>query len=212
MPDLPESDVWTLSETDIFTRFGIGFLYLWHGDLVNAEIYIRQSLKDSEQLGDVTTLSRAIAYLTVIYRKRGLVDEVRVYADRLLQTASIGNMIEYIASAYGHQAWHANRSGDIEKAHSLAEEGYHLLQGVPIGGVIVWIPLWPLIAVEISKGQLEDAINHVRVLIGPTQQPQPETVAAQLQLALDAWAEGNINLSEQHLLHASQIARQYGYV
>jgi hypothetical protein len=72
--------------------------------------------------------------------------------------------------------------------------------------------LWPLIVTEISSDQLETAFHHVKELIGSTQQPQPNPVEDKLQLALDAWTGGDNNLSEQHLLEAGQIARQYGYI
>jgi tetratricopeptide (TPR) repeat protein len=90
--DVRLSETWSYDSEAIFCRFVLGFLYLWHGDLDEAEYYIQQSLADAEHLGDVTTLSRALAYLTVVRRKRGLVDEVRAYAKRLLDTALIGQM------------------------------------------------------------------------------------------------------------------------
>ncbi len=206
------SEPWDYNAADILCRFVLGFVQLWYGDLDEAEYHMQLSLVDAEHLGDVTLISRALAYLTVVRRKKGLVDEVKAYAKRLLETALVGQMTEYIASAYGHQAWVALRERKIAAAQELAQQGFQQMSTVPVGKVIIWITLWPLIAAEISNGQLEAAINHVQVLLGPAQQPQPETVAAQLQLALDTWAEGNIDLSEQHLLHASQIAREYGYV
>ena len=180
--------------------------------LPEAEQYIRQSLADSEHLGDVTTLSRAIAYLTVILRKKDQLDDVRGHAKRLLETALIGQMLEYIGSAYGHQAWVALRDGNIEQARSLAEQGYQMMQQVPIGKVIIWITLWPLIAAEISISQIAKAVDHVRVLIGSTQQPQPKNVKSALDDALQAWEAGDLDAASQHLSQACKTARQYGYV
>jgi hypothetical protein len=210
--NLPDSDVWEYNPADVYARFAVSFAHLWHGDLDEAEHYMRLSLADCEHLGDMTTLARAFAYLTVIARKRERADEVRHYAERTLETALVGNMLEYIGSAYGHLAWVALRDGDIAQAYSLAEKGFQTMQPVPIGKVIVWIVLWPLIAAETMNGQTSEAVEHVRVLLGPTQQPQPEDVNSELDAALQQWEGGDAEAAGQHLLQASQIARKYGYV
>ena len=210
--NLPDSNDWGYNLGDVYSRFSIGFLHLWHGDLDEAEKYLQQSLADSEHLGDVTTVSRAFAYLTLVRRKKEQVDEVRHYAELTLETALVGKMIEYIGSAYGHLAWAALRDGEIAKAQSLAEQGLQTMLPVPISKVIIWITLWPLIAAEIANGQINAAVEHVRVLVGPTQQPQPEDVKTELDTALQQWEGGDTEAAGQHLLQASQIARKYGYV
>lgn len=205
-------EAWGYNSEDIYCRFILGFLHLWHGDLDDAEHHLQISLTDSEHLGDVTILSRALAYLTVIRRKRQQVDDTRIYAERLLKTSSIGQMTEYIASAYGHQAWVALREGNIEEAQELARQGFQQMSIVPIGKVIIWITLWPLISTEIINGQVEEAVQHVKVLTGPTQQPQPEAVQHELESALQKWDAQDIDGTYQHLLQANQLAYLYGYV
>ena len=159
LENLPSDDIWDATEG--FSRFSIGFLYLWHGDLDLAEKHLQHSLAEAEHVGDVTTLVRALAYLTVVRRKRQQVEEVKQYAERMLKTALLGQMVEYISSSYGHQAWVALREGRVQDAYPLAEEGVRLMQKTPMGAVILWIPLWPLITAETLMGQTAEAIERI---------------------------------------------------
>lgn len=210
--NLPSSDEWGYTVAENFSHFGIGFVHLWHGDLVLAEEIMHRSLADAEQLGDVTTLARALAYLTVVYRKQQDVEKVRHYARRTLETALIGEMDEYIGSAYGHQAWVALREGYIEQTIQLSKDGYALMKAVPIGQVFIWIMLWPLVFALLASGQLEQAMRYLKILMAPTQQPQPGSIETQLELAVDAWEGGDAEAAEQHLFNACENARQFGYV
>jgi hypothetical protein len=94
----------------------------------------------------------------------------------------------------------------------LGEQGFQQMSPVPIGKVIIWVTLWPLIGAEIAAGQVEEAIQHVKVLIGPTQQPQPGPVQIELDAALQAWEGCGAEAAIQHLFQASQLALQCGYV
>jgi hypothetical protein len=86
------------------------------------------------------------------------------------------------------------------------------MQQVPIGKVIVWIPLWPLIYCETVQGQIAEAVEHVRELIGPTQQPQPASVAAELEAAIQASERSDEAAARAHITKASEFAREWGYV
>ncbi len=211
MTNLPDSDDWGYTSSEIFARFGIGFLHLWYGDLDTAEYHIQRSLKDTEHVGDITNQSRALAYLTVIRRKRGLVQEAADYAERTLQAAQAGNMIDYIASAYGHQAWVALREGRMDAAHDLGTKGLELIRQVPISKLLVWIPIWPLIASEIARGEIASAMAHVQELLGPTQQPPPDDVLLALNQSVTAWEKGETDRATTHLVVAADLARASGY-
>lgn len=50
------------------------------------------------------------------------------------------------------------------------------------------------------------------MLLGPTQQPLPDSVRAELESALQVWEGGDADAAHEHLAQASQLARHYGYV
>ncbi len=210
--NLPESKDWGYSTSDTFAHFSVAFVYMWYGDLETAEKNMQESAAETAHIGDVTNHTRALAYLTLIRRKHEKVDETKEYAERTLQMALVGKMVEYTASAYGHQAWAALREGNLDKARSLAEQGFQLIKTVPIGSIIIWITLWPLMAVEIQMKETEEAIEHAKVLLGPTQQPLPDAVKAALEAAIEAWDAKDIDTVYLRLVEAHGAARPYGYV
>jgi tetratricopeptide (TPR) repeat protein len=206
---------WGATATDMFWRFIVGFVYLWCGELDRAECELQEGTAVIERIGDVTTLSRSLAYLTLIYRKRGQIGEARYYAQRTLEVAAAGQMVEYIGSAKGHQAWIALREGDFEQARALADDGYQTLLSnptTPIKASFFWIIVWPLIAAETLCGQIAEAVEHVQVLLSPTQQPQPESVRAELEEALQAWQRSDLQTTHHHLMAAMNLAQNWGYV
>ena len=52
-------------------QFALGFNFLWHGDLAEAEAELRTALDMTEQIGDVSLQARCLAYLTMTYRRQG---------------------------------------------------------------------------------------------------------------------------------------------
>jgi hypothetical protein len=59
----------------------------------------------TEQNGDLTWLSRAMTYLTVVYRKRGNSEHVREYAAYTLRIAGAQKMPQYTGIAHAQYAW-----------------------------------------------------------------------------------------------------------
>jgi hypothetical protein len=63
------------------------------------------------------------------------------------------------------------------------------------------------------QGSLGDAVEYGRVILGPTQHPQPAALEAVLEQAVHAWDESNAELSSVYLDQAVQLAMQFeGYL
>ena len=172
-----------------FAEFVLGFDLLWHWDLKEAEKQFLIALQASERTGDVTTETRCLTYLTVTYRKLGDVPNVKTYAARSLEAAAIGQMIEYIGMAQANLAWAARREGKILEAQKLAEAAWETLQKTIQSQMFSWVAVWPLIGIYLAQNRTAEAIEFARMLLAPTTQPQPETIAALLQAAIQAWEQ-----------------------
>ena len=96
--------------------FELGFVLLWHGDLDEATVVLRETLAEAERRGDVTTRSRALTYLMVAGRKRGDIEGVRKAVGPVIVAARAASLPEYEAMAIANRAWVAWRNGDQETA------------------------------------------------------------------------------------------------
>jgi hypothetical protein len=75
-----------------------------------------------------------------------------------------------------------------------------------------WTGLWPLIGVLIKREKIAEAIDYVRMLLDPSQQPLDDTVKAPLAEALREWDAGRQEEAEALLRQALSPAEQMGYL
>jgi tetratricopeptide (TPR) repeat protein len=195
-----------------FAEFGLGFDLLWHGDLKEAETQFLIALQVSERTGDVTTETRCLTYLAVTYRKLGDVPNVKTYAARSLEAAAIGQMIEYTGMAKANLAWAARREGNILEAQQLAEAAWETMQKTIQSQMFSWVAVWPLIGICLAQDRTAEAIDFARMLLAPTTQPQPETIAAHLLAAVQAWEQEQPEQSYASLSLAAGLAEPLGYL
>ncbi len=194
------------------TDFLLGFLPLWRDDLVEAEKQLQITLESCERTGDVTTQARCLTYLTVAYRKRGDMDKVRSFAMRSQETAAIGQMIEYISMAQANLAWAARREGKLAEARELGVAAWEAIQTTMQGQLLNWVAVWPLIGICLAQNQIAEAVDYARKLLIPTQQPQPEVLAAPLQAAIQAWEQAQPERAYVCLTQAAALAEPMGYL
>lgn len=113
----------------------------------------------------------------------------------------------------GHAAWVAWRDGDLTLAESYARESVqeeHSKQIRP--NPFLWVGRWPLIGVALSKAQIAIAIDEVRLLFEPTQQPPAAPLDAPLEAALCAWDTGAEAEAHALLQQAMPLAKEMGYL
>jgi hypothetical protein len=75
-----------------------------------------------------------------------------------------------------------------------------------------WLALWPLLAVTLSRGTLDDGLGYARSLIDPGQQPPRIPLAAILEDAIAAGEEDLVEMARSHLTHAVEVAQEMGYL
>lgn len=200
-------------------RFQLASMLLWAGGMDDAEEELLAALKLAEGTSDRTLASRCLTYLAVLYRMRDMPMKAREYAGLALGAATALNNREYVGAARANQAWLSWRQKRYAEALEHGRAALAEWKEQPPGAVpfpVQWLALWPLIAVALASrrepGRLEEAVDHARRLLHVSQARLPEEVAASLEEAIRESAGGNARDAERHLVRATDVARQAGYL
>jgi hypothetical protein len=135
--------------------FDLGFVLLWHGNLDEATVVLRESLAEAERRGDLSVQSRALTYLMVAGRKRGDAERVQKAIGPVIERARQASLPEYEAMAIASRAWVAWRSGEDEKAATDAQAALRTWQELPVRYMFDWMALWPLVAIALAAQRVE---------------------------------------------------------
>ena len=200
----PEPPAWSV--------FLWGFTLLWHGDLDEATVVLRQSLAEAERRGDVSVQSRALTYLMAARRKRGDVDGVRVAVAPVIERAREASLLEYEALAIANRCWVAWRSGDEETAVTDARAALRIWEGLPVRYPFDWMALWPLVAIALAGQRVDQAAEYARGMLPPPQQPLQEPVRTLVEDAIHAWDADRPAETEELLHRAVRTASDLGYL
>jgi tetratricopeptide (TPR) repeat protein len=202
-----------------WARFTLGFAQLWQGDLDRAEKQMLTALALAERTGDVVHQSRCLTYLTILYRKRGRLENARRYVSRSLEAAKAGEMLEYVGTAHANLAWVAWREGNLDQAEANGRTALDVWHQLPAGHSscsFQWTALWPLAAVILAQAQHTEAVSEAsgfaRALLEPTQQRLPDALTAILEKAVEAWEGGASETARTYLDQAVELAHELGYL
>jgi hypothetical protein len=110
------------------------------------------------------------------------------------------------------RAWLAWQDGQPDEVIRLADQITSYQQStINIIGAYRWVYLFPLIAVRLGAGSVNEAVTAARQLLDPAQQALPGDLAAALEAAGEAWDHGEPGLAGQHLESALLLARDRNY-
>ena len=193
-------------------EFEIGFLHLWRRELDEAESHLKASLELALQAGVVPFQTLGLTYLTVVQRFRGLDAQVAGYARRSLEAAEEARMPDYVAAAYGNQAWLAWRRQDLGAAEKSARSALVLWQQSPLVYPFQWQALWPLVGVALAEGRKDEAWIQIQALLEPAQQQLPHDLNSALESARHARDGGRAGAAGAHMDRAMALARELGYL
>jgi hypothetical protein len=201
-----------LSEQQCLAQFSLGFSHLWRGEFDQAEVALCKALALAEKIGDAANRVLCLTYLTVLYRKRGRIDEVsRCIA--LSRAACVdARMPAYAAVAEANEAWLGGRQGDISAARVKAAAALEALSAWPVGYPFLWVALWPLVGAAAARGETEQAVGHARAMLQETQQLPPEPLRSDLETAIAAWDTGSVAVARKQLDRAIALAIGLGFL
>jgi DNA-binding SARP family transcriptional activator len=201
------------SATEIaFARFQLGFAYLFYGDLDEAEAHMQAALAVGERAGDVVLQSCCLTYLTIVYRKRGQMEETSRYASRALRVATSLHWLEDVAMARANLAWVAWRQGKLSEAQANARAALDGWKALQFDYPFHWTALWPLISIALAQDQFSEAINYARMLLAPQQLALPDALRTAIEAATQAWDSGRLEAACAHLQQAAALAGEMGYL
>ncbi|WPB80742.1 protein kinase [Archangium violaceum] len=193
------------------TRFVMATTLLFHDEWAESEALIHDALTEAERVGDVTLQSRCLTYLTVLQRRQGRVEETRRQASRGLEVATAANMADYVGAAHANLGWVAWREGLSAEAEHRARTALRYWQPLSLVYPFQWLAHWPLIAVELARHRLTEALGHVRALLDPTQQRMPDELTGPLEHAPN-WERTPPEHVRLHLAPVLEAAHRLGYL
>ncbi len=190
----------------------LGFYYLWHNDLAEAETELQKALSMAERTGDVTGQSHSLTYLSLVMRKRGRLEAIQQIIPQSLARATEAQMPEHIGTARANLAWVAWREKRYSEAQAHGRAALEQWQQISQVFPFHWTALWPLLGVALEQDQLADAVDYARQLLVPAQQRLPDELTALLEAAIRAWEATRYEVAETYLLEATTMAQETGYL
>ncbi|HJT58569.1 MAG TPA: BTAD domain-containing putative transcriptional regulator [Ktedonobacteraceae bacterium] len=203
----------TVLETGNKDLIGFGHFVLANGllfsnQLEEAEEQMRMAMKLAEEIGSTPLLVRCLTFLLVILRRRGNVEEVRRVITRALTIPEAQN----IAIIKGHRAWLAWHDDNLTEAETYGRASLENPQGRQPINSFQWVGIWPLLGVALTQEKLPDAMDYVRLLLDPMQQPPSEELRTLLESALKAWDAGQQEEARVLLQEVVPLAEKMGYL
>jgi tetratricopeptide (TPR) repeat protein len=192
--------------------FELGFALLWYGDLDEADVVLRESLAEGVRRGDLSLQSRARTYLMIAVRKRGDVEGVREAIPGVIERAREASLPEYEAMAIANRAWVAWRSGEAEEAATDAQAALRIWEELPVRYIFDWMALWPMVAIALASGRVEEGAEYARGMLPPPQQLLQEPAQTLVDSAVHAWDAGQAAEAEGLLRRAVRTAGDLGYL
>jgi tetratricopeptide (TPR) repeat protein len=191
-----------------------GVVLLLTGDpavLPEVSALLRTALEMLERVQDVGAQARALTYLALLHRRLGEVEEVRSLGQKGLAVATRGKVPDHVGASQANLAWVAWRERHIEEAVQgclAALESWSRGLSYPLH----WLALFPLMAIDLERGRIEDAISRARMLLRPEQQRLPDELARPLASAREARDRGGADFGREALEEAARAARRLGYL
>jgi adenylate cyclase len=189
-----------------YATYFLGWVLWLHGDLDGSEELQRQALEMAERIGESLLIWDAVLGLARNGLRRHDTDAVRDFGGRALAIATATGTSWQLAEARSCLAWLAWREQRPEYVLALADEiaddDKHLYG---------WIYLWPLLAIQLDSGRLDDAVAAARALLDPERHRLPDVLRSPLNEAIAAWESGHQVLVAERLAATITLAQEHRY-
>jgi len=193
-------------------RFLLGFAYLWADRPDEARRHLEEALELTSRVGFGLFRMLSLTYLAVVDRKDGLVPAAEAHAQESRAAAEDGENPGYVAVANANLAWVAWRRGEVDAAERLARAAVDVWEaGVGLSYPFQILGRWPLVELARTRGDLEGALDQVRVILGSDQKRLAPALESTLSTAVSSWEDGNADAAISALASASEVAAERGY-
>ena len=120
-----------------------------------------------------------------------------------------------MATAKANLAWVAWRDGDSQQVRENGCSALDLWYTLPKGHtsyVFQWTALFPMLAVALADGNLDQAITHAQAVLDPSLQKLAEELTDVLQSALTTWQQQQTAQTTEILAQAITLAQKFHYL
>ncbi len=193
------------------SKFNLGFVLLFRNELDEARQLMEEVLEQGKRIGAVVLEGVCLAYLALLHRKRGEVDETRRSSSEIAAGTGPVQQQEYLGLAHGNLAWAAWRAGSLTEVEEHAARALECWQEARLSYAFQWTALLPLLAAKLEQDEIAEAIALARRLLDPSQ----EQLAAPLPAVLGectALGEDRSGEARGRLTEAVQLARELLYL
>ena len=184
---------------------------LWmRGDLPEARRQLENAHDMAERMGETFLRAVSLQTLTLTALRQHDTEAVRGLVPRAAAAAE--NARTPLTGIMACRAWLACQDGRPDEVIRLADQiASYQPSTINIIGAYRWVHLFPLIAVRLSAGSVNEAVTAARQLLDPAQQALPGDLTAALEAAGEAWDRGEPGLAGQRLESALLLARDRNY-
>jgi hypothetical protein len=93
-----------------------------------------------------------------------------------------------------------------------AQAALDMWGGLPVRYFYDWMALWPLVAMALASGKVEEAVERARGMLPRPQQLLQEPVATLVSQAIHAWDAEQVTETQELLRRAVGAAGDLGYL
>jgi hypothetical protein len=183
-----------------------------HGDLDEAEERLNAAVAIADRVGEAVLALRCLSLLALTALRRHDPVAVAALVPRALEAAEATSSPEYVAMAKASLAWLAWREGRSTEVGPRSEEALALWAKTTGWQPVHWICLWPLIAVRLGTGNVNEAVEASRRLLAPSQQRLPDELEPVVMAAQAAWDNGDRELTQAKLAQAVDLAHELHFL
>jgi class 3 adenylate cyclase/tetratricopeptide (TPR) repeat protein len=195
-----------------YVRFTLGLIQVFRSEPAEAIAALSEALELAQRIGERVLESRCLTYIALANRRLGNVDHARAFAERTLAFATKLEMPEYIAMSKANLAWVGWKENRFDDCQVLSEEALKLWHDMKDPYSMDWIALWPLIAVALANGRVEQALDFARGLFAESQHPLEDEVMLETKRAIDLWDSGEHAAACLQFEKAQHVAEHHRYI
>lgn len=195
-----------------FAHFVLGFALLFADQLAAAEAELYEARQGCQRIGDVSGDTRAAAYLTILYRRQGRIEDTRKAAKELLKIAQKQQMHDYIGVACASLGWVAWKEGDgagITQNNRLAWDAWERLS---FPHPFQWTAGFTELRLLLGWAPAKKLAELARLLHDAPQMRLPDPIHEKLAAGINAFEADDQAAVKARLDEALQAAEELGYL
>ncbi|HXC83674.1 MAG TPA: AAA family ATPase [Trebonia sp.] len=183
----------------------LGWAYWLRGDFAQASENLEKAHAMAQRIGETHLQVISLLALTLTAVRRHDTEAVRTLAPQAFKALAEDD--GRVAMAMACQAWLAWQDERPDQVLELAERIAEVKPTlIGHGARYQWVHLFPVIAVRLASGGVDEAVAAARQILDPAQQQLPDDVTATLESACAAWDRGEPAAASEQLATALTLA------